>query len=44
MLGGKIWIECNGLTGAGIYFSVPAKMMATADIKIDKYVNTMIAI
>jgi signal transduction histidine kinase len=44
MLGGKIWIECNGLTGAGIYFSVPAKMMATTNSKIDKYVNTMIAI
>jgi light-regulated signal transduction histidine kinase (bacteriophytochrome) len=44
MLGGTIWIECNALTGAGIYFSVPAKMIATTDIKINKYVNTMIAI
>lgn len=44
MLGGTIWIECNGLTGAGIYFSVPAKMVATSNISINKYVNTMIAI
>jgi signal transduction histidine kinase len=44
MLGGTIWIECNGLTGAGIYFSVPAKMIASSDININKYVNTMIAI
>jgi light-regulated signal transduction histidine kinase (bacteriophytochrome) len=43
ILGGKIWIECNGLTGAGIYFSVPAKMVTT-NVKIDKYINSMIAI
>ena len=44
MLGGTIWIECNGLTGTGIYFSIPAKMVASSDININKYVNTMIAI
>jgi K+-sensing histidine kinase KdpD len=44
MLGGTIWIECNGLTGAGIYFSIPAKMVVTSDVDINKYVNTMIAI
>ena len=44
MLGGSIWIECNGLTGAGIYFSVPVKMIVSSDININKYVNTMIAI
>ncbi|MDP3002553.1 MAG: HAMP domain-containing sensor histidine kinase [Bacteroidales bacterium] len=44
MLGGTIWIECNGLTGAGIYFSVPSKMIASSDVNIKKYVNTMIAI
>jgi light-regulated signal transduction histidine kinase (bacteriophytochrome) len=43
MLGGTIWIECNGLAGSGIYFSVPARK-ATADIKITKYINTVIAI
>ncbi len=44
MLGGTIWIECNGLTGCGIYFSVPARFMASTDININKYLNTMIAI
>ena len=44
MLGGTIRIECNGLTGCGIYFSVPARFMASTDININKYLNTMIAI
>ena len=43
MLGGTIWIECNGLTGTGIYFSIPAKMVANSNININKYINTMIA-
>ena len=44
MLGGTVWIECNGITGAGIYFSIPVKKMESSDIKINKYVNNMIAI
>jgi light-regulated signal transduction histidine kinase (bacteriophytochrome) len=44
MLGGTIWIECNGLTGSGIYFSVPARLVATPDIKINRYINSVIAI
>jgi K+-sensing histidine kinase KdpD len=44
MLGGTISVECNGLTGAGIYFSIPAKMVMNTNININKYVNTMIAI
>jgi K+-sensing histidine kinase KdpD len=44
MLGGTISVECNGLTGAGIYFSIPAKMVLSSNINIHKYVNTMIAI
>ena len=44
MLGGSIRIECNGLTGTGIYFSIPAKLMSNSDITLNKYVNTMIAI
>ncbi|HUX57285.1 MAG TPA: HAMP domain-containing sensor histidine kinase [Bacteroidales bacterium] len=44
MLGGTIWIECNGLTGAGIYFSIPAKVVINSDININKFVNSMIAI
>ena len=44
MLEGTICIECNGLTGTGIYFSIPAKVVMSSDISINKYVNTMIAI
>jgi hypothetical protein len=44
MLGGTICIECNGLTGTGIYFSIPVKLVVSSDLKINKYVNTMIAI
>jgi hypothetical protein len=46
MLGGTIFIECNGLTGTGIYISIPAKMVVSSNININmsKYVNTMIAI
>ena len=44
MLGGTIWIECNGLTGSVINFSVPARAVDTTDIKINKYINTVIAI
>jgi signal transduction histidine kinase len=44
VLGGTIWIECNGLTGAGIYFSIPVMMVAASGVNINKYVNTMIAI
>jgi K+-sensing histidine kinase KdpD len=44
MLGGEIFVECNGLTGTGIYLSIPAKMVVSSNININKYVNTMIAI
>jgi hypothetical protein len=44
MLGGTIYVECNGLTGTGIYFSIPVKVVASSSININKYVNTMIAI
>jgi two-component system, sensor histidine kinase and response regulator len=44
MLDGTVWIECNGLTGSGIYFSIPAKIVATSDLTLSKYDNTMIAI
>ncbi len=43
IMGGTLWIECNGLTGSGIYFSVPAKVAEPKDPKI-KYSNTMITI
>jgi K+-sensing histidine kinase KdpD len=44
MLDGSIWIECNGLTGSGIYFSVPAQIIAGTDIALNIYNNTVIAI
>jgi signal transduction histidine kinase len=44
MLGGTIFVECNGLTGTGIYFSIPVKLVASSNININKYSNTMIAI
>jgi K+-sensing histidine kinase KdpD len=44
ILGGTINVECNGLAGTGIYFSVPVKLKVSSEININKYVNTMIAI
>jgi signal transduction histidine kinase len=42
MLGGTIWIESNGLTGSGIYFSVPAKMVTCSGIIKNKIGNTVV--
>jgi len=44
VLGGSIRIECNGLTGSGIYFTIPVKVITNNNLNITKYVNTMIAI
>jgi K+-sensing histidine kinase KdpD len=44
LLGGTIRIECNGLTGSGIYFTVPAKVVSNATFSINNCVKTMIAI
>jgi K+-sensing histidine kinase KdpD len=44
LLGGNIWIECNGLTGTGIYFSVPAQMAVHPGVIMNNYNNTMVAI
>ena len=44
MLGGTFWIECNGLAGTGIYFSIPSRMAVNPGLIINKYVNNMIAI
>ena len=44
MLDGTISVECNGLTGTGIYFSIPAKLVVSSSININKYSNSMIAI
>lgn len=44
LLGGTIRIECNGLTGSGIYFTIPAKAVSNVAFNINNYVKTMIAI
>jgi K+-sensing histidine kinase KdpD len=44
VLGGTIRIECNGLTGSGIYFTIPVKAVANNNFNTTKYVKTMIAI
>lgn len=43
MLGGSIRVECNGLTGTGVYFSIPAKTKQQINPE-KKIINTMIAI
>ena len=44
MLGGSILVECNGLTGTGIYFSIPVKTVSSSNINFNKYLNNKIAI
>lgn len=44
LLGGTFRIECNGLTGSGIFFSIPVKVTDSSEININKYVNSTIAI
>lgn len=41
MLDGSIWIESNGLTGSGIYFSVPVSNEANVENAMNKFSNTM---
>jgi Signal transduction histidine kinase len=43
LLEGSVWIECNGLTGSAIYFTIPVKI-SKAGISINNYINSMIAI
>jgi len=44
LMGGKIWIEKNGIAGTALYFSVPAREAETTNLSIHKYSNTRIAI
>lgn len=44
LLGGNIWIENNGLTGTGFYFSIPIKMTTTSETIKKKYINTTMTI
>ena len=40
-LNGNMWIECNGLTGSAIYFSVPAEIVIGSSIIINQYENSV---
>jgi light-regulated signal transduction histidine kinase (bacteriophytochrome) len=44
VLSGTVWLECNGLTGTGFYFSIPVKKAGSPDVNINNYINPMIAI
>ncbi|MBA4323216.1 MAG: hypothetical protein C0408_10405, partial [Odoribacter sp.] len=41
---GTVWIENNGLSGTGMYFSVPYKEAGKSNGLINKYFNSKIAI
>lgn len=43
-LGGRIWVERNGISGTGFYFSLPVKKTITTQIPIKKLNGTRIAI
>jgi len=44
MMGGKIWVESNGIEGTGLYFSIPVDEAGKKNVPITKYNNTRIAI
>jgi K+-sensing histidine kinase KdpD len=44
LMEGSIWIECNGLSGSGIYFSIPACKPIDSENTVNKFSNTMSAI
>lgn len=44
LLGGTIRLECNGLTGTGIYFSIPVQTRDNNEILNKKSIKTMITI
>ena len=41
MMEGSVWIESNGLTGSGIYFSVPVTCATNSENEMNKFSNTM---
>jgi len=44
LMGGKVWIECNGLSGTGMYFSVPVKEAGKSKALMTNVLNPKIAI
>lgn len=41
MMGGSLWIECNGFSGSAIYFSVPLNSKTKNEITIKTFSNTI---
>ncbi|HBC80127.1 MAG TPA: hypothetical protein DCZ51_15950 [Bacteroidales bacterium] len=41
MMEGSLWIESNGLTGSGIYFSIPVSRVVNPEDATNKFSNTM---
>jgi signal transduction histidine kinase len=44
LMGGSVWIESNGLSGTGMYFSVPVKEAGKSNTLLNRYLNRKIAI
>jgi signal transduction histidine kinase len=44
LMGGKIWIESNGLSGSGMYFSVPVKKAGKSKSLLNKSLNSKMVI
>jgi len=44
LMNGEIWIESNGLSGTGLYFSVPVQEAGESKVILNKYLNPKIAI
>jgi signal transduction histidine kinase len=44
LMGGTVWIEGNGPSGTGMYFSVPVKKAGKSNLSISEYLNSKIAI
>jgi signal transduction histidine kinase len=44
LMGGTVWIESNGLSGTGMYFSVPVKEAGKSKVLHSKFLNSKIAI
>jgi K+-sensing histidine kinase KdpD len=44
LMGGKVWIESNGPSGTGMYFSVPVKEAGKSNVLFNQFQNPKIAI
>jgi K+-sensing histidine kinase KdpD len=44
LMGGTMWIESNGLTGCGLFFSVPVKKADNSENVLSDYIKSKIAI